>query len=177
MLVIFDLDETLIHAHTDTCRPCDFVSGPYRCQIRPFARALIESVLSQFDAAVWTSAGDLHARAVVEALFGTDSALRFVWSAERCTHHRDLEDGQLVSLKKLHLNRVVAIDDSPEKHSRNYGNLVRVNPWQGEEDDTELRELPSYLAWLARHSSVRTVEKRGWLHQARWREEMREEAT
>jgi carboxy-terminal domain RNA polymerase II polypeptide A small phosphatase len=54
------------------------------------------------------------------------------------------------------------VDDSPEKHTRNYGNLVRVAPFTGDPADTELASLARYLRQLATQPNVRCIEKRGW---------------
>lgn len=178
LLVVFDLDETLIHASSMiAAASADFRSGPYRCIVRPGARELVAHALERFDVGVWTSAGSLHCDSVVEALFPDRSALRFVWSAERCVRIRDFDRNEIVPLKQLNklkglgfgLDRIVAIDDSPEKHQRNYGNLLRVKPWMGEPDDDELFDVARYLNWLAVQESVRRVEKRGWRQQRHWR--------
>jgi TFIIF-interacting CTD phosphatase-like protein len=179
LLVILDLDETLIHASTSiAAEVADFQSGPYRCLIRPHALDLINALLDQFQVAVWTSAGESHARSVVDALFESRDNLSFLWSASRCTDHRDFENDRTVSLKQLkklrrygyELDRVVVIDDSPEKHMRNYGNLIRVVPWFGEPGDNQLEHLAEYVSWLNTHDDVRKVEKRGWPKQTHWRD-------
>jgi carboxy-terminal domain RNA polymerase II polypeptide A small phosphatase len=178
LLVILDLDETLIYANSSiTPEAADFQSGPYGCIVRPYARQLIAALLDRFDVAVWTSAGESHADSVVAALFPSKEDLAFVWSSIRCTEYRDFENNRVVSLKNLRklrrhghdLSRVVAIDDSPEKYMRNYGNLVRVDPWMGEPGDTQLADLALYIEWLAAHPDVRRVEKRGWSRLASWR--------
>jgi carboxy-terminal domain RNA polymerase II polypeptide A small phosphatase len=178
LLVVLDLDETLIHGSTSIAREvADFDSGPYRCLIRPHALDLIDSLLDQFEVAVWTSAGELHAQSVVDALFDSRDDIAFLWTASRCTDHRDFENDRTVSLKNLkklrrygyELDRVIAIDDSPEKHMRNYGNLIRVEPWFGESDDNQLAFLADYVSWVSTHDDVRRVEKRGWSKQTHWR--------
>ncbi len=179
LLVVFDLDETLIHVSASvSSSQADFMSGRHACIVRPYARELIAECLDRYDVGVWTSAGSLHADAVVEALFSETRGPSFVWSAAQCTPHRDFDTMNEVSVKNLHklrrrgvdLDRVVAIDDSPEKHRRNYGNLLHVHPWEGDLDDTELDDARVYLRWLALHPSVRAVEKRGWRRQQAWRE-------
>jgi carboxy-terminal domain RNA polymerase II polypeptide A small phosphatase len=178
LLVVLDLDETLIHASTSIAKEiADFQSGPYGCLIRPYALDLIDALLDTFAVAVWTSAGELHAHAVCDALFHSREDLSFLWSASRCTDHRDFENDRVVSLKNLNklrrygyqLDRVVAIDDSPEKYMRNYGNLIRVEPWFGEPGDIHLRDVAQYVSWLATHDDVRRVDKRGWSRQTSWR--------
>ncbi len=54
------------------------------------------------------------------------------------------------------------IDDSPEKLSKHYGNLIRVTPFAGDQSDDELQLLTQYLKSLATVPNVRLVEKRGW---------------
>ena len=171
LTVVFDLDETLIDgSQSIPAEKADFMSGPYRCMVRPRALDLIEECLEKYNVRVWTSAGVHHATSVVEALFEDPEHLHFVWSAERCTDWRDFELNEMVSIKdlrklkrlRLDLNRIVAIDDSTEKHQRNFGNLLRVRPWTGEQEDTELLDVATYLRWLSSQPSVRSVEKRGW---------------
>jgi TFIIF-interacting CTD phosphatase-like protein len=123
LLVILDLDETLIHGSTSIAKEtADFQSGPHRCLIRPHALDLIDALLDRFEVAVWTSAGELHAQSVVDALFESRDDLSFVWSASRCTDYRDFENDRTVSLKQskklrrygYELDHVIAIDESPE---------------------------------------------------------------
>ena len=67
------------------------------------------------------------------------------------------------------LDHVIAIDDSPEKHMRNYGNLIRVEPWFGDSGDDQLAHLAEYVSWLSTHDDVRRVDKRGWSKTTSWR--------
>ena len=94
----------------------------------------------------------------------------FVWASDRCTPTRNLELDSWSSAKHLSklkrrgydLRKVVVVDDSPEKHTKNYGNLVRVEPYFGDLDDRELKYLAAYLELLSREVNVRNVEKRNW---------------
>ena len=178
LTVVFDLDETLIHgSQSIPVEWADFMSGPYRCMIRPHAFDLINECLDKYNVGIWTSAGVHHATSVVEALFDDPERLNFVWSAERCTDWRDFEFNEMVSIKDLRklkrlgldLNRIVAIDDSPEKHQRNFGNLLRVRPWTGEQEETELLGVAEYLNCLFPQTIQTSVEKRGWRNQTHWR--------
>jgi RNA polymerase II subunit A small phosphatase-like protein len=54
------------------------------------------------------------------------------------------------------------VDDTPSKHQRNYGNLVTVKAFIGDQQDNELLLLATYLKQLAIESNVRKVEKRYW---------------
>jgi len=60
------------------------------------------------------------------------------------------------------LERVLVVDDSPEKLAKHYGNLVRVRPFEGAPEDRELDALGDYLLVLSGSDNVRRIEKRGW---------------
>ena len=170
-LLILDLDETLVHA---TRQPLDYAPasqvGPYAVYRRPGVQDFLASVARHYRLAVWTSSSAAYAEAVVALLFADASALDFVWSRERCTPRRDFERDVWVDTKSLHkvkrrgydLGKVVAVDDTPQKYARNYGNLVIVKPFEGDRADDELAQLAPYLQRLAAMPDVRRVEKRSW---------------
>src|SRR5262249_54672810 len=152
-----DLDETLLHATpVPFAQPADFRVGDYFAYRRPFLADFLAAVSDWYDLAVWTSSSAGYAHCVVAQLFAGPDALRFVWARERCTprYHPELLDYYWIkNLDKLkrkgyRLDRVLVVDDSPEKLSRHYGNLVRVQPFEGDPDDVELRELLPFLDWL-----------------------------
>lgn len=172
-LLILDLDETLIHAaETPLDRPADFRVGPYFAYKRPHLADFLTRVMESFEVGVWTSASPDYAEIVVSAIFPDDarSRLRFVWSCQRCVRWLNPDTGDHEWLKDLRkvkrlgwpLDRVVMIDDSPEKLRRHYGNLVRVLPFWGHDDDVELRLLTRFLDRLRTHPDIRPPEKRGW---------------
>jgi RNA polymerase II subunit A small phosphatase-like protein len=96
--------------------------------------------------------------------------LKFVWSRDRCTQCLDselLDYYWLKDLKKVKrlgypLERVLMIDDSSEKLQRQYGNHLRVRPFVGGTDDTELRDVLPFLETLRASENLRAVEKRFW---------------
>lgn len=169
-LLVLDLDETLVHATGQPlAHAADFLVGPYHVYKRPHVVAFLADVLSAFDVGVWTSSGDCYAAEVVAQLFAP-GALRFAWSGDRCTTARDWTTDQYISIKQLSklkkhgyaLDAIVAVDDTPSKHIRNYGNLVVVREFTGDLDDAELPMLARFLRTLLPHPDVRKVEKRRW---------------
>jgi carboxy-terminal domain RNA polymerase II polypeptide A small phosphatase len=171
MLLILDLDETLIHAATtDLGRPADFRVGEYHVYQRPGLAAFLASVQATFDTAVWSSSTASYGRDVVAAIFPDPSGLKFVWTRERCVYRRDLETGESVWIKDLKkvkrlgypLEQVLIVDDSPEKLTRNYGNHVSIRPFEGARNDDELRLLAAYLAGIVTCDNVRSLDKRKW---------------
>lgn len=169
-LLVLDLDETLIHAtEVPLDRAADFRVAGYHVYLRPHLEDFLQYALAAFEVGVWTSAGGTYAEGVVSRLFA-DGALRFLWSSRRCTTRRNPVTGEYFQLKRLSklkrlgyaLETVIAVDDTPEKHGENYGNLVHIAEFTGDPLDAELPMLRDYLQTLAGEGNVRTIEKRGW---------------
>ena len=170
-LLILDLDETLVHATEQPLvhRP-HFEVPPHHVYKRPLLTPFLEACSAHFELAVWTSASSDYASAVIGEIWPPTLELSFLWSRTRCTRRLDLERMQQILIKDLKkvkkmgysLERVLMVDDSPSKLSRQYGNLVRVKPFVGDLEDDELRWLSLFLIELAEVDNVRQVEKRGW---------------
>lgn len=60
------------------------------------------------------------------------------------------------------LDRVLIVDDTPEKCLRNDGNAIYPLPYEGAVDDDELPHLADYLVALKDEANVRRIEKRRW---------------
>ncbi len=176
LLLVLDLDETLIHA-TDapTARAPDHKVFGYSVYRRPGLDAFIREAGRHFMLGVWTSSSADYAHAICSLVFPDPTALQFIWARDKCTRRRNFESQDVVYVKRLvklrrygyDLSRVLVIDDSPEKHPGNYGNLVRVTPFEGDPRDEELAHLASYLAVLAKEPDMRRIEKRGWWNRRR----------
>jgi TFIIF-interacting CTD phosphatase-like protein len=177
-LLILDLDETLIYAtEIPLTRRSDFGVYNYRIYKRPHLDIFLATCLDWFNVAVWTSSGAEYAAQVVTAIFPDPQALEFVWASDRCSiaynYNYDLIDGSYPTyysrkpLKKVKrhgydLKSIIAIDDTPKKWEKSYGNLVRVRPFVGDEADRELVYLLEYLDLLKIMPNIRAIEKRGW---------------
>ncbi len=173
MLLVLDLDETLLHAADEPLeRAPDFRAAGYHVYLRPFLSEFLKFAFDRFTVGVWTSSSPGYAQQIVGRIVPRDR-LRFVFDARRCTLSRDwsgYEPGGFVRRKPIAKLRrfgfekthILAVDDTPAKWSRSYGNLVRVTPFEGDATDEELRALAAYLDELGSVGSVRSVEKRGW---------------
>lgn len=170
-LLILDLDETLIHATEEpSARQADFKTELYFVYKRPFVDRFLAFCVQNFKVGVWTTAGEEFAEEVVQNIFAPDYNLEFLWPHQRCTRVFDsetLEVYYIKNLKKLkrqgyRLEEMIMVDDTPRKLARNYGNLVRINEWLGEQSDRELLLLIQYLDYLKNVENIRKVEKRGW---------------
>lgn len=170
-LLVLDLDETLLHAsEVPLERPADFEVFRYWIYRRPNAEGFLRHAARSFRLGVWTSSGRDYAQAVCDAVVPAGVRLEFLWANDRCTMRRDFESDAWIQAKPMSklrrrgwdLRRLLVIDDSPEKHRQNYGNLVRVLPYEGDPADDELRHLAAYLDHLRDAPDYRRVEKRWW---------------
>jgi RNA polymerase II subunit A small phosphatase-like protein len=171
LLLILDLDETLVFASDEVLdyKPNHRVFD-YHIYFRPGLMEFLQRVSSLFRLAIWTSSSGDYARAICSLLFEDTSRLEFMWARDRCTRKWDWETQEVTYVKHLSklrkygydLTRTLIVDDSPEKHTKNYGNLIRVSSFEGIALDDELRWLAHYLKDISTVNNVRMVEKRGW---------------
>ncbi|MVN75638.1 phosphoprotein phosphatase [Hymenobacter sp. HMF4947] len=182
LLLILDLDETLIHATPQKLRDnYDFQVYHYFVYKRPGLASFLQECARHFKLAVWSSASDDYVRAIVQHIFPPEIALEFVWGRSRCTPFLQPEIDEkgffnldysskyefAKRLKKVRrqgfrLEQVLIVDDTPAKVLHNYGNAIYIKPYTGEQLDGELLLLAPYLATLKHAANVRTIEKRYW---------------
>jgi len=174
ILLILDLDETLVFAaEGDLERPPDFRVGPYSVYRRPHLDEFLKSCCENFEIAVWSSSGADYLAEVLRSILPAGVSPVFVWDRERCVRAFDPEQQgacfvkDFKKIKRLgyDLDRVLIVDDTPQKAQRNYGNAIYVSPFYGDAKDDELLRLSRYLKSLCDSRNVRAIEKRGWKRQ------------
>lgn len=182
ILLILDLDETLIHASaTEVRADADFQVFHYFVYKRPGLAEFLTTCTRHFKLAIWSSASDDYVQAVVRQILPAEVALEFVWGRSRCTPFTTPQideygyynlDGTssyeyAKRLKKVRrrgfsLSQMLIVDDTPAKVQQNYGNAIYIKPYLGSIDDEELSYLGRYLLTLKDELNVRTIEKRHW---------------
>lgn len=169
--MLLDLDETLLFASEEPlARPPAFIAEPFHVYKRPGVDRFLATCCEWFRVGVWTSGSESYAKMITNHLFPDPGRLAFVWANDRCTWKHDVEaqSGEWIKdLKKLKkkgyaLEKILFVDDTPEKMVRNFGNHIAVRAFDGDPDDTELDVLLVYLETLGPLENVRTVEKRNW---------------
>ncbi len=170
-LVVFDLDETLIHAtQHELDRPYNFKFDKYFVYERPHLRTFLANVSKHFTIGIWSSADDEYVTKIVQGVMPDDIDFAVVWGRSRCSYRRNLDrdtycfEKRLDKLKKrgFRLERILIVDDSPEKSRANYGNAIHIREYTGDENDNELIALFDYLLTLKTVDNVRSIEKRSW---------------
>lgn len=182
ILLILDLDETLIHA-TATKLGDDYAFQLYHYYVykRPGLEAFLDTCAQKFDLAVWSSASDDYVKQVVAQIFPPEIKPVFVWGRSRCTpmvlpqvdeygyynldglsHYEYAKLIKKVRRLGYDINRILIVDDTPEKVRNCYGNAIYPTPFLGDPNDKELLILGRYLDTMHGADSVRTIEKRQW---------------
>lgn len=182
ILLVLDLDETLIHAtKNELSRESDFKIFHYHVYKRPFLNTFLTEVSKHFHLAIWSSASDDYVNEVVKNIIPEAIECQFVWGRSKATtrtvflHDEDYYRYQsepshffyVKNLKKVRkigfvLEKTLIVDDTPQKSKNNYGNAIYAKEYLGEENDNELELLLEYLLTLKDVENVRVIEKRLW---------------
>ncbi|MEL8054775.1 MAG: HAD family hydrolase [Pseudomonadota bacterium] len=180
ILLILDLDETLIHGtYTELDRQAEFMVGDIHVYKRPFLHEFLSGCAEYFTLAIWSSASDNYVREIAREIAIQDTDWAFVWGRSRATLPRRVDPNtgmstfyspdsvyekplSKVARKGWKLERILIVDDTPQKARRNYGNAIYPKPFEGDLSDNELPKLLEYLKSLKDSKNVRRVEKRFW---------------
>lgn len=162
----------------------DFEVFHYKVYKRPHLEAFLAFLKTHFEVAVWSSASDDYVELIVKEIFPTDYGLQFVWGRSRCTYrpnYNKLDEfgyydpfshydyvKRLDKVRKLKFkkDRILIIDDTPEKCRHNYGNAIYPKEFLGKGPDNDLLLLMHYLPMLKDLDTVRHREKRHWREEA-----------
>lgn len=146
-LIVFDLDETLVHAtEVPLAYAPAFQVGPYFVYVRPFASELIKFCASHFELAVWSSSSALYVEIVTAELFGTTFPVAFSWGVSKCVQKADPKSNGYVYVKDLRkamkygyaADEIIMIDDSPEKLQRQPTRHLCLSAFTGDPLDRDL---------------------------------------
>lgn len=178
ILVVLDLDETLIHCSPfDFKDDCDFSIDENRCQKRKGLEEFIRDLSYSFDLAIWSSAPDDYVEKVSKAIKPKEVDFKFVWGRSKCTldkefvsrdpeHLHDenfIKDLSLIAeLQDYAIEKILIVDDSPQKARLHLNNLICVNRFTGGRKDNELAELKKYLMTLKDIKDVRYKNHTSW---------------
>jgi RNA polymerase II subunit A small phosphatase-like protein len=151
-------------------RPADFRVGPFYIYRRPHLSEFLKGAAAWYELALWSSATSDYVGEIAREICPKGVEWTFIWSRERCTqrlHPETFQTTYLKDLKKVRrlgypLERIVFVDDTPEKLARNYGNAVYLKSFEGSVYDAELELLLKYIESIRRVNNYRTLEKRGW---------------
>ena len=170
-LLVLDLDETLVHATSKQLHyPECFRAYRYFVYKRPYVDDFLNFIKDYFQVAIWTASDKAYALRVLDQLLPQNYPLKFVKTREDCTLKFDFELQDYYQVKKLkklkkkgyYLEKIFIVDDTPKKAEMNYGNYIKIFPYEGDQNDDELKLLMDYLPLLSEVENLRKIEKRNW---------------
>ena len=170
-LVIFDLDETLIHSMIEPLdRPPDLVVEPLSVYVRPYARELINLFAEKFSFAIWSAGSPLYVEAIAEFLLDKDLKPVFIWDREMCSEKGSVFSFQKFLTKDLNrmkefgfdLSSTLIIEDDPIKISKFKNNAIIVRQYFGDNNDRELIQLADYIGDIDTVDDIRKLDKNLW---------------
>ena len=164
LLVIFDLDETLVF--TRMVRLYSIYNDPGDFQIdlgdvvfdvfvRPGARELIAYCQEQFQVGVWSSAKEDYVQALTAQLFDLEKVV-VIRHREHCvlvTDDDQFGSGPVKQLRQLEhpIEQVVIVDDDSSTARCNLANLIEVTSFR---DNREGKDLFRVLEELKRRTNI-----------------------
>jgi CTD small phosphatase-like protein 2 len=155
-LVVFDLDETLVHCSDnsnaqgpDIRLPItlptgeDIIAG---VNIRPFAKECLMSASTNFEVAIFTASHQCYADAVLDHLDPTQSMISHRFYRDNCvfiegTYIKDLR----VFGSTCDMADIVIIDNSVYSFAYQLDNGIPIISWYDNQEDQELKNLMEYL--------------------------------
>ncbi len=184
LLLILDIDETLIHARTEELcgLKYDFKVFNFYVYKRPYLDHFLSFVFENYHVAFWSSASDDYVEEIIQKLLNDNQKPKFIWGNKRCTpmsvdllnefgyyNHTSNHYVYTKCLKKVkkygyRLERTLIVDDTPAKVVKNYGNAIYIDEFTGSTTDNMLNYLKDYLKELEVIQNVREIEKRWWKH-------------
>lgn len=167
------MDETLLHGRYEdydheNFNPT-FSIEKISVQYRPYLKEFLNQCFEWFDVAIWTNASSCYAKPTINNICELDKFI-FFWTRNRCTTIIDKTTYLRISIKDLRKVRrlkyknenIIVVDDKHYVWQRSYGNLVKIKPYIGGNEDIELKFLIEYLDYLRNVKDIRKINKLHW---------------
>jgi TFIIF-interacting CTD phosphatase-like protein len=153
MILILDVDETLVHSDTDPDFKGDFKVGSYTVKKRPHLDEFIKYITNNpnYSPGVWSAGMDGYVRGIVEKIFPDSTILKFIETRDFCNERRDKP---LSKIRKLYNDRYgtnlsrsdfLIIDDREGVTKYDELNHIQIERYMGSDTDDELLVLIDFL--------------------------------
>ena len=158
-LVVFDLDETLVHGSMESPYG-DFIAHlpegrEAAVTVRPFAHECLREASRMFEVAVFTAGQEGYANQVLEVLDPRREFVQHRLYRDSCLDVGPFVFKDLRVFREFALKDILMVDNSVFGFAFQRANGIPVNTWVGDTGDEELRTLVPYLKLLASLSDVR----------------------
>lgn len=169
-LIIFDLDDTLLHASRKPFDLAQLQTESFYIAVRPGITKMLERLSPHYDFVIWSNTDRASIDEKIADVWPKHIPLVDIFCDKNSSMRHKEGQGEhffkeVWKVIKRHpqytLGMVLGIEDKPETFARNYGNVIRVSPFSGT-PDRELDDLTDYLLSIATHPNYRALEKRHW---------------
>lgn len=173
MIIILDLDETLVHTSNKKIEGLDYFTytDEYIIHKRPYLDVFIKKLITDdyYDFAVWSAGTYDYVHHIVNTIFPKDIDLAFVLTRNDCNENRDKplwkartlynetyrgnkkaimsgsDEPVDVYLEPKSIHDFILIDDREYVTCYDTLNHLRIKSFEGSTRDTELKRLWEYL--------------------------------
>lgn len=153
MILVFDLDETLVHSHQIHISGSDiFRIEGYYVQKRPFLDQFISLLKDDPDYmfGVWSAGTYSYVHDIVKNIFPVGNKPMFVLTRNDCNELRDKPLSKVSSLMKnlghpITEHDILIIDNKPDVTGHDHLRHLLIRDFEGDTNDFELRDLWYYL--------------------------------
>ncbi|OQR79935.1 phosphatase PSR1-like [Tropilaelaps mercedesae] len=153
ILLVLDLDQTLMNSHYTTPSHYDFSFKLYLpanrkvkevyVQTRPHCEAFLKGAYKWFEMAIYTASIPIYADQILNTI-DPHRLIKHRLYRHHCGIYKDHYVKDLEFLGRP-LNRVVLVDNHPASYMAHYDNGIPIYSYLGQPDDTGLKDLLSFL--------------------------------
>ena len=178
-IIVFDLDETLIHATKDKLEINeDFKYEDFYVYKRPFVNEFLVACSKLCTIAVWSSAEDDYVHAITKELIKDTVVLDFIWGRSECwmkiikvddeetglkrKEYQNIKPLEKIRRKGFKMEDLLIVDDSLYKVKDNPDNYIIIDAFEGDQNDRELNHLLQYLKAAVDQDSFTTLDRIHW---------------
>jgi CTD small phosphatase-like protein 2 len=166
-LVIFDLDETLVHcteygASADATIEIKLpVGGTVKASlhIRPYAAEVLAVASRYFEVAVFTASHKCYADEVLNCIDPAGTLIQHRMYRDQCVSTAGLFVKDLRILPNWSLADIVLVDNAGYSFANQIDNAIPITSFIDDKSDIELMKLAEYLPLLSTSDDVRTLNR------------------
>jgi len=164
IMLVLDLDETLVHSKLQPCDNFDFTLQVFfnmedhtvYVRRRPHLEMFLHLVAQMFEVVIFTASESVYAEPLLDKLDPDRKLISRRFYRESCTFSNGSYTKDL-TIFGVDLAKVVIVDNTPQVFQLQVNNGIPIKSWFDDPADVELMELLQFLATLVDAKDVRPI--------------------